>query len=202
MTPYDFANIQIQKHVNEVPIVQMMERLIRPIISPKNPIVGRPIMTPAENMPVITLPCCCVNPMDTAKSESEYITLTYPNNIKNPHIITQTNPKFRSNDTSNDRYLAEIIFIRSLRTRMTMELTKKMQNAVIRNAQAKPIFSIIKFVQIENKTPPAPDPAAHIPLANARRLLNHWFGNGTDATNNNPIPIPNIAPWVRKSCQI
>jgi hypothetical protein len=151
----------------------MIERLIRPIVSPNNPIVGRPIMTPAENMPVMTLPCCCVNPIETAKSEREYITLTYPNNIKNPQIITETNPRFRSNDISKERYLALITFIRSLTTMMTTELTTNTHTAVIRNAQARLIFSIIKFVQIEKRIPPAPDPAAEIPMARARRLLNH-----------------------------
>lgn len=163
----------MKKQVNAVPMVQIIERLIRPIVSPKNPIVGRPIMTPAENIPVMTLPCCCVNPIDTAKSESEYITLTYPNNIRNPHIITATKPRFRSNEISKEQYFALITFIRSLTTIMTIELTANVHMAVIRNAQARLIFSIIKFVQIEKRIPPAPDPEADIPMARARRLWNH-----------------------------
>lgn len=163
----------MKKQVNEVPRVQIIERLIRPIVSPKKPMVGRPIITPAENMPVITLPCCAVNPIDTAKSDKEYITLTYPNNVRNPHIIMDTNPKFRSKEISKERYLAEMTFIRSFKTTTTTELTVNIQIAVILKAHARPRFSIIRFVQIENKTPPAPDPAAQIPMARARRLLNH-----------------------------
>jgi hypothetical protein len=154
-------------------MVHIIEILIRPIVSPNNPIAGRPIMTPTENMPVRALPCCCVNPIETAKSEREYITLTYPNNIKNPHIITETKPRFRSNNISKERYLALITFVRSLRTMMTTELTTNTHMAVIRNAQARLIFSIIKFVQIEKRIPPTPDPAEEIPTARARRLLNH-----------------------------
>ena len=172
-TPYDVANIQMKKHVSAVPIVHRIDKFILPTLSARNPIVGRPIIIPRENIPVTTLPCCCDNPIVTAKSESEYMTLTYPNNITNPHNMTHTNPRFRSNDKSKDLYFALMIFIRSLRTNITIELTKNMQNELIRNAHARLMFSIIRFVQIEKRTPPAPEPAAQIPIARARRLLNH-----------------------------
>lgn len=77
---------------------------------------------------------------------------------------------------------------------MTTELTQKMQIAVIRNDHARLIFWIIRLVQMEKRTPPAPDPAAQRPIANARRLLNHWFGSGAAATKRRPIPIPNMTP--------
>jgi hypothetical protein len=85
---------------------------------------------------------------------------------------------------------------------ITTLLTAKMQIAEIRKDHARDIFSIIKFVQMEKRTPPAPEPAAQIPIARARRLLNHWLGNGAAETNKNPIPTPNMNPWVRKSCHI
>lgn len=154
-------------------MVHIIDKLIRPIMSAKNPIVGLPTMIPAENSPVTTLPCCAVRPILMAKSESEYITLTYPNNITNPHKITDTNPILRRRDKSNDRYRADIILIRSLRTTMTQLLTVKMQMAVIRKDHSREIFSIMRFVQMEKRTPPAPEPAAQIPIARARRLLNH-----------------------------
>lgn len=167
------ANIQIKKHVNAVPTVHKMDKLTLPIVSPNTPMVGRPIMIPAENIPVTTLPCCALNPIEMAKSDREYMTLTYPNKIANPQKTTDKKPGFRRSKRSKERYRAEMMFILSLRTMMTTVFTTMMQMAVIRKDHWSEMFSIIRLVQMENKRPPGPDPAAQIPIANARRLLNH-----------------------------
>lgn len=60
----------------------------------------------------------------------------------------------------------------------------------------------MRFVAREYISPPVPEPAATMPLAIPRRLLNHWFGMPTVVMKRQDMPKPKQIPWLRKSCQL
>jgi hypothetical protein len=72
----------------------------------------------------------------------------------------------------------------------------------IRNAHGNPIVRIIACVESEYTSPPKPDPAAEIPFASERRVLNHCAEIPTLPTNRKPMPQPKHKPWLRKRCHI
>jgi hypothetical protein len=61
---------------------------------------------------------------------------------------------------------------------------------------------IIAWAAREYVRPPSPDPAAAMPFARLRRVVNHCGAMTTLPTNWNPIPQPKQMPCERNKCHI
>lgn len=90
--------------------------------------------------------------------------------------------------------------LRSFKKRVATPLTVKETIAKARNAQAKPIVSIMVLIVKEYMKPPVPEPAVVMATANERLATNHCGTILTVVFTMKPTPAPNTRPWESTRC--
>lgn len=118
----------------------------------------------------------------------------YPS-IEKKVYPTNNQTLYLFNKSQSIAFILGLIFsFRSLIRKEATSKTTKDTIPVIRSDQASDRFSIIGTIEKLHTIPPIPEPAAAIPCARLRFLLNHCGRSGVAGNQTKPVPSPTRTP--------